>query len=51
MCRFPLDASYSKSLLASLVMKCENHMVILVSVLSTENIWMTPVKKDDEVME
>jgi len=51
MCRFPLEASYSKTLLASLAMKCEDDMITLVSMLSTENIWMTPVKKDEDTIQ
>jgi len=39
MCRFPLEPSYSKSLLSSIMMNCEDDMVTLVSMLSTENIW------------
>lgn len=45
--RFPLEPSYAKVLLASNFYKCHEEMVTLVSLLSTENIWV-PVGGNDE---
>ena len=45
--RFPLEPTYAKALLASHYMKCENLMVMLVSVLSAENVW-APASRHDE---
>ena len=52
MCRFPLEPSYSRALIASLVMGCMEDMVTLVSLLSTENIWSKPPRvKEQEYQE
>ena len=49
MCRFPLEPSYSKALITSMLMDCEEDMNTIVSLLSTENIWSRPPKiKEDE---
>ena len=45
--RFPLEPSYAKILLASKLYKCQDEMVTLVSILSTENIWV-PISANDE---
>ena len=45
--RFPLEPAFAKILLASKFYRCEEEMVILVSLLSTENIW-SPVSANDE---
>lgn len=45
--KFPLEPTYAKALLASHFMGCENLMVRLVSVLSTENVW-APASRHDE---
>lgn len=45
--RFPLEPTYAKALLASHFLWCENIMVTLVSVLSTENVWV-PASRHDE---
>jgi hypothetical protein len=34
--RFPLEPSYSKALLSSIVMNCSEDMISLVSLLSSE---------------
>lgn len=44
MCKFPLEPSYSKALISSILMGCKNEMLILVSLLSSENIWSKPSK-------
>lgn len=48
MCRFPLEPSYSKALITSLLMSCEDDMITLVSLLSTENIWSRPPRVKEE---
>lgn len=49
MCRFPLEPSYSKALISSVMMKCEEDMITLVSLLSSEHIWSKPPRiKEDE---
>lgn len=45
--KFPLEPSYAKLLLASKFYKCQEDMIILVSLLSTENLWM-PISPNDE---
>jgi ATP-dependent RNA helicase DHX8/PRP22 len=42
MCRFPLEPSYSKALISALLMRCEEEMVTVVSLLSAENVWARP---------
>ena len=42
MCRFPLEPSYSKALISSIMMGCSDEMITLVSILSSENIWSRP---------
>jgi len=44
MCRFPLEPSYSKALLTSLLLNCSDEMVTLVSLLSSEYIWNRPTR-------
>lgn len=47
--KFPLEPSYSKALLSSIMMNCEQDMIILVSILSSETLWNKPSKiKEDE---
>lgn len=48
MCRFPLEPSYSKALITSLLMGCEYDMITLVSLLSSENIYSKPPKIKEE---
>jgi HrpA-like RNA helicase len=45
--KFPLEPAYSKILLASKFYNCSEDIVILVSLLSTENIWI-PISSGDE---
>lgn len=45
--KFPLEPSYAKVLLASEFYKCKEEMIILVSLLSSENMWI-PVSANDE---
>ena len=42
MCKFPLEPSYAKALLSSILMKCQDEMLTIVSLLSSENIWHKP---------
>lgn len=39
MSKFPLEPSYAKALMSSMVMDCQDDMLTIVSILSTENIW------------
>jgi ATP-dependent RNA helicase DHX8/PRP22 len=49
MCRFPLEPSYSKSLISALLMDvCQDDMITLVAMLSSENIWSKPSKINKE---
>ncbi|KAL4497398.1 hypothetical protein ABPG72_011333 [Tetrahymena utriculariae] len=40
--KFPLEPSYAKSLLTSYMLRCEDEMVTLVALLSSEQIWSKP---------
>lgn len=46
--KFPLEPTYAKVMLGSHFYSCSEDMVILVSILSTENIWI-PISPSDEV--
>lgn len=48
MCRFPLEPSYSKALITSILFGVEDKMVSLVSMLSTEQIWSKPPRVKEE---
>lgn len=61
MSKFPLEPSYSKSLITSVIMRCEDEMLTVntfsllilktVSLLSTENIWAKVSKTNPEEYE
>ena len=38
--KFPLEPTYGKALLSSYYLGCDDLMMILVSVLSSENLWV-----------
>jgi HrpA-like RNA helicase len=42
MCRFPLEPSYSKSLISSILFRCTDEVLTIVSLLSSENLWSKP---------
>lgn len=46
--KLPLEPTYAKVLLASKFYKCQEEMTTLVSILSTENIWVPVSAKDEE---
>jgi len=48
MSKFPLEPSYSKALISSLLMDCEEDMITIVSLLSTENIWSRVSRSNEE---
>jgi ATP-dependent RNA helicase DHX8/PRP22 len=48
MCRFPLEPSYSKALIAAMLMDCEEEMTTVVSLLSSENLWSKPSRVKEE---
>lgn len=48
MCKFPLEPSYSKALIASLLFQIEEKMITLVSMLSTEGIWKKVLRINEE---
>jgi ATP-dependent RNA helicase DHX8/PRP22 len=39
LCKYPLEPSYSKSLMMAKYLKCQDELLTIVSMLSTENIW------------
>lgn len=47
MCKFPLDPQYSKILLASSAFNCVEEMLNIISVLSSENIFVYPNDKKE----
>lgn len=48
MCRFPLEPSYSKALITSIIFDVSEKMITLVSMLSTEQIWIKPPRIREE---
>lgn len=46
--KFPLEPTYAKALLTSHYLDCDDEMMTLVSVLSSENVWMTVSRRKDE---
>ena len=46
--KFPLEPSYSKALIASLLFEIEERMITLVSMLSTEGIWKKVLRINEE---
>lgn len=46
--KFPLEPSYAKSLITSILFNVQDKMTILVSMLSTENIWNKPPRVKEE---
>lgn len=48
MCKFPLEPPYSKALITSLLYGCEERMITLVSLLSTESIWKKVLRINEE---
>lgn len=46
--KFPLEPTYAKALLASHFLGCETAMTTVVSVLSSENLWLTVSRRRDE---
>ena len=46
--KFPLEPTYAKSLLSSYFLHCDDELITLVSVLSSENVWMTVSRRRDE---
>lgn len=47
LCKFPLEPTFGKCLLASYRLGCESDMTKLVSILSSESLWLM-VSKNDE---
>ena len=50
MAKLPLEPCFSKSLFAAKIIgrSCEKDMTILLSMLSTENIWLGVTKHDEK---
>ena len=48
LCKFPLEPTYAKALLASHYLDCDHEMVTLVSVLSSENVWLAMSRRREE---
>ena len=46
--KFPLEPTYAKALLAAYFLSCDDEMMCLVSILSSENVWMTVSRRRDE---
>jgi HrpA-like RNA helicase len=46
--KFPLEPTFAKALLSSHLLGCEGELSTLVSVLSSENVWMTVSRKREE---
>ena len=46
MARYPLEPSYSKSLITARLLGCEDEMAIVVALLSTENVWQRITRVD-----
>lgn len=48
MCKFPLEPSYSKSLITSKIFGVESKMIALISLLSSENLWAKPPRINED---
>jgi len=48
MCKFPLEPTYAKCLIASKFLSCLDEVALLVSLLSSESIWLNVSKSDLE---
>ena len=46
--KFPLEPTYALSLLASYYLNCDRELTILVSILSSENVWLTFSRKHED---
>jgi HrpA-like RNA helicase len=46
--KFPLEPTYALSLLSSYYLKCERELTILVSILTSENVWLTFSRKNED---
>ena len=48
MSRFPLEPQYSKALVTASLFEIPDKMIVLVSMLSSENIWRKVLKINEE---
>lgn len=51
MSKFPLEPNYSKALFASKYLKCQNAMIELVALLSSENVYLNVSRSNPEAAE
>lgn len=46
LCKFPLEPTFAKSLLAAYRLRCESDATKLISILSSENLWLMVNRED-----